>query len=86
MMENVLSALRLAMDYDHQGEWDKAHEIAQNIKDELACRIHAYLHRKEGDMDNALYWYRRIGVKPFRGDFASEQEDILRRLNETDKI
>ncbi len=82
MMKNVLSALRLAMDYDYHGEWEKAHEVVQNIKDELACRIHAYLHRKAGDTEDALYWYRRIGVEPFRGDFASEQKDIMQRLSE----
>ena len=62
-MENVLSAIRLSMDYDHKGEWNKAHEILQNVKGELACRIYAYLHRKEGDMDNALVWYRYTGVE-----------------------
>jgi hypothetical protein len=81
-MEKVLSALKQAMDYDQQGQWDKAHAIVQTIKHEFACRIHGYLHRKEGDMENALYWYRRIGVEPFRGDFASEKADILRRIEE----
>ncbi len=81
-MKNIFSALKLAMDYDQQGEWDRAHEVVQNIEHELACRIHAYLHRKEGDMDNALYWYRRIGLEPFQGSLSSEQKDILQRLAE----
>ena len=85
-MKNVISALKLVMDYDHQGEWDKAHELVQKIKHELACRIHAYLHRKEGDMNNALYWYRRIGLEPFQGSLSLEKDDILQRLNQAHTI
>ena len=38
-----------ALWYDAKGEWDTAHEIVQQIDDVTAARIHAYLHRKEGD-------------------------------------
>ena len=81
-MKNVLSALKLAMDFDHQGEWERAHGIVQDIRHELAYRIHAYLHRKEGDMESALYWYRYIGVEPFRGRFLTEQKYIMKQLKD----
>ena len=47
--------------WDAKGDWTRAHESAQ--QDEGAGRVlgHAYLHRKEGDQDNAAYWYSRAG-------------------------
>ena len=42
------------------GNWTAAHEIVQqDERDELACWIHAVLHRQEGDLPNAQYWYAR---------------------------
>ena len=48
---------------DIQGEWERAHEIVQKGEGSSDYdRIHAYLHRKEGDKFNAQWWYRRIGL------------------------
>lgn len=47
-----------ALDYAKQGQWDKAHELIQAHSDKQSCLIHAYLHRVEGDLGNARYWYR----------------------------
>lgn len=58
MANNHLKALNLA----REGHWDAAHELVQSASDELACLIHAYLHREEGDLGNAAYWYHRAGV------------------------
>jgi len=52
-----------ALWYDAKGDWKKAHEIIQDIDDKNASWIHAYLHRKEGDILNADYWYNRAGKK-----------------------
>jgi hypothetical protein len=56
-----LSAALQAMWQDAHGNWDAAHQIAQDIPeaDKTGAWIHAYLHRKEGDLGNAGYWYRR---------------------------
>lgn len=53
-------ALR-ALWWDAKGDWDKAHECAQAQDDKAGAWVHAYLHRKEGDLSNAGYWYRRAG-------------------------
>jgi len=44
------------------GRWKDAHEIVQrDEQDELSCWVHAVLHRQEGDLSNARYWYARCG-------------------------
>lgn len=48
--------------FDGHGEWQKAHDLVDGLTTPNAERIHAYLHRKEGDQWNAQYWYRRAGV------------------------
>ena len=52
-----------ALWYDSKEDWEQSHNIIQDIGDTDAARIHAYLHRKEGDIGNADYWYRRAGKK-----------------------
>jgi len=44
-----------ALWYDAKGDWNTAHEIVQQMDDATAARIHAYLHRKEGDNWNSRY-------------------------------
>lgn len=55
------SPLVQALWYDANGNWERAHEIAQDIEGVHGARVHAYLHRKEGDLSNASYWYSRAG-------------------------
>ena len=47
--------------WDGKGEWDRAHDCAQDQDDAEGAAVHAYLHRKEGDLGNARYWYARAG-------------------------
>lgn len=47
-----------AMWFDARGNWEAAHDIAQELHNPLGSWMHAYLHRKEGDRFNAGYWYR----------------------------
>ena len=56
-----MSALLQALWHDAKGGWQRAHEIVQAIKGKQSARVHAYLHRKEGDLDNAGYWHARAG-------------------------
>lgn len=53
---------RLALDLARDGKWDASHKEVQACSDKLSCLIHAYLHRVEGDLGNARYWYRRANV------------------------
>jgi hypothetical protein len=54
-----MSKYQTAIDHLNRGEWQAAHEIVQNLEDPLAYWLHALVHRLEGDLDNARYWYRR---------------------------
>ncbi|PHS69544.1 MAG: hypothetical protein COB23_06225 [Methylophaga sp.] len=56
MAEQHIQALNLSA----QGDWHAAHRLIQEYSDELACLVHGYLHREEGDMSNASYWYSRV--------------------------
>jgi hypothetical protein len=59
--------------YDLHDDWDAAHRIVQSMGDADAEWIHAYLHRKEGDIGNSKYWYRRSG-QPFPAGMTFDQE------------
>jgi hypothetical protein len=67
----------VALWHDGRGEWDKAHEVAQDVPDPEGAWVHAYLHRKEGDASNAAYWYRRAGQPIARGPLTDEWEAIV---------
>jgi hypothetical protein len=55
-----ISEILEALWYDAKGDWESAHNIAQSQEGVKSYdRLHAYLHRKEGDNWNANYWYRR---------------------------
>ena len=54
-----LSPPLLAMWHASRDEWDAAHRIVQAEKDADAAWVHAWLHRLQGDLGNARYWYRR---------------------------
>ena len=58
---NDIPPLLEALWWDLKGDWDRAHTIAQSIPSDDGSRIHAYLHRVEGDRWNADYWYQRAG-------------------------
>ncbi|GGE61411.1 hypothetical protein EV200_10593 [Pedobacter psychrotolerans] len=61
-----------ALWYDGKGDWDKAHHEVDQLNDTSSALIHAYLHRKEGDIWNADYWYRR--AKETRSQMSLEEE------------
>ena len=70
----------LALWHDANGHWEQAHNIAQSREGEPPYdRLHAYLHRKEGDRFNANYWYRRAGTSFFEGTPADEWDALVRQ-------
>jgi hypothetical protein len=68
-----------------KGDWDAAHKIVMNEDSKDAAWVHAYLHRVEGDLSNAGYWYRRAG-KPAASDaLDAEWQRIVDALEQGDK-
>jgi hypothetical protein len=61
---------------DACGDWEAAHQTAQDIADASGAWVHAYLHRKEGDQGNAAYWYRRA-CKPVCGLSLPEEWEAI---------
>jgi len=72
----ALQALR----WDARGDWHKAHDCAQAREDAAGNHVHAYLHRKEGDIGNAGYWYRRAGKPAASGSLDAEWQAIAEAL------
>ena len=75
-----LSPLLEALWHDANGEWDKAHRLAQDQDNETGAWVHAYLHRVEGDESNAGYWYRRAGKPHCSAPLRQEWEEIAAAL------
>lgn len=64
---------------DAKGDFDGAHAIAQDVDSVEGARVHAYLHRKEGDASNARYWYRQARTEEVKGTLEAEWESLARR-------
>ena len=75
-----LAAPVRALWHDARGDWKRAHEIVQAERSGAAERVHAYLHRKEGDLANADYWYARAGAERPRGSLEREWEELVQRF------
>jgi hypothetical protein len=65
-----------------KGKWDEAHRIVQDEGTREAAWVHAYLHRVEGDLGNAGYWYRRAGQPVAKDSLESEWERITSAMIE----
>ena len=74
-----LDPLLLALWYDAKGDWVKSHEIIQEMDNKEAARIHAYLHRKEGDLWNADFWYRKADTKQPNLSLEHELEHLIKK-------
>jgi hypothetical protein len=66
--------------WDAKGNWTRAHESAQQDEGPAGSWVHAYLHRKEGDVSNAGYWYSRAGKTPARSSLDQEWIEIVESL------
>lgn len=67
-----LSPRLKALWLDKRGEWEMAHAEIKDGTDPGSAAIHAYLHRKEGDLWNARYWYNQARRRPFEGSLEQE--------------
>ena len=66
-------------------QWDKAHQLVMDEGGKDCAWVHAYLHRVEGDAENARYWYRQAGKPatsgPLPTEWAAITTDLLSRLS-----
>ena len=76
----VLPAPLLAMWHEAKGDWDAAHRVVQAEGDADSAWVHAFLHRREGDLGNARYWYRRAERAEPDGTAEQEREAIITAL------
>jgi tRNA G37 N-methylase Trm5 len=75
-----LSRVLMALWWDAKQDWTRAHECAQQEETSEGAWVHAYLHRKEGDQNNAAYWYSRAGKPVCREPLETEWLQIAQEL------
>ncbi len=66
--------------HDYQGDWNKSHKLIDRESDKDCAWVHAYLHRVEGDLWNARYWYRRSGKPESKLSLNEERQQIAEAL------
>lgn len=73
--ESLRPILRAAVAKALAGDWPAAHVMVQDPSetDAAAAWIHAVVHRMEGDVSNARYWFARCG-RPLRPNVSTEDE------------
>jgi hypothetical protein len=74
------SAALQALWWAANDNWDRAHQIVMSADDQDCAWVHAYLHRLEGDLDNAKYWYRQARRKPATQELSAEWSEIIAAL------
>lgn len=75
-----IDAPLLALWLDARDEWGEAHAAVQDETTADAAWVHAYLHRKEGDISNARYWYQRARRPESGKNLPEEWTEIATRL------
>jgi len=75
-----LSAPLAGLWWAAKGDWDQAHKIVQDDNSRDAAWVHAYLHRVEGDLGNASYWYRQAGQPVAKDSLEAEWLRIANTL------
>jgi len=78
-----LSPALKALWWAGKDDWDKAHKIVMAEDDKESAWVHAYLHRVEGDLGNADYWYRQARRKAATGKLDAEWAAIAAALLKT---
>ena len=76
----TLSPPLAALWWAAKDQWDEAHKIAQHHDTAASAWVHAYLHRVEGDLGNAGYWYRQAGQPVAKDSLEAEWERIVSAL------
>lgn len=66
--------------WDAKGDWQQAHRCAQDQDDATGAAVHAFLHRREGDLANAGYWYARAGRAMPKATLEQEWQALVAEL------
>jgi|SRR5215469_1067327 len=69
-----------ALWWEAKGEWERAHALVMDEGGQDCAWVHAYLHRQEGDLANARYWYEQAGKAIATGSLQAEWDRIGRAL------
>jgi hypothetical protein len=75
-----ISAPLAALWWDARGDWAKAHGLVDELETTDGMAVHAYLHRKEGSLSNADYWYARAGRTYHRPELRDEWQALVEGL------
>ena len=75
-----LTPLLKALWFDGKGNWDESHNVAEYIHEKNGSWIHAYLHRKEGDISNARYWYSMASQPVCKDSLEEEWQALVRQF------
>ena len=78
------NAILDALWFDYHGQWHKAHALVQDLTTRPAAHLHAYLHRKEGDLSNAAYWYNMAGQTVPTCSLSEEWNLLVKRYTNPD--
>ena len=75
-----LSAPLTALWWDAKGDWPRAHDLVDELESTEGMAVHAYLHRREGSLSNADYWYGRAGRLYYRAALEQEWQALVEGL------
>jgi hypothetical protein len=75
-----LGAALTALWWAGKDDWDKAHKIVMDEGGKDCAWVHAYLHRVEGDAENARYWYQQAGKPAAACPIETEYDSIVQAL------
>jgi hypothetical protein len=75
-----LSRPLMALWWMKKGDWEQAHSTAQADHSKNGAWVHGHLHRVEGDLDNAGYWYGQAGRSRSTRPVDEEWDDIAATL------
>jgi hypothetical protein len=76
----TLPAALAALWWDAKGDWTRAHSLVDELESQDGMAVHAYLHRKGGQTDNANYWYQRAGRQHHRPTLDAEWQSLTESL------
>lgn len=75
-----LPAPLAALWWDAKDDWSRAHSLVDDLETPEGMAVHAYLHRREGSLSNADYWYRRAGRTHYRAALEDEWQALVQSL------